>query len=370
MNLRRWQWMAARLDWAAFFAILLLLAAGIAFIYSAGYRGEDHPPAEFYRKQLGWCALGLTIFLTAAAGDYRRLGPQAAWLYVVALGLLGAVLLFGLKVYGARRWLVLFGQRVQPSEFAKLATILALARYLAAPATDPRANSTLAVAGLLVAAPFLLIALEPDLGTALTLLPVAATLLVVAGAPWRKLGVLALCGLLLLPAGWFLLGEYQRNRLLVFIEPGRDPLGAGWNSIQSGIAVGSGGFWGKGYLQGTQNVLGFLPRTVAPTDFIFSVIAEEKGFVGSVALLALYAIVTAGGIRAAHRAPDPFGRLLAAGLTALLYFHVFTNIAMTIGLLPVTGLPLPLVSYGGSFLAAALLALGWIQSVFIRRVEP
>jgi len=369
MNPRTWLRAAARMDWAAFLAVLLLLAVGVAFIYSAGYRGEDHPPAEFYRRQLGWCALGLAIYLAAAASNYRRIGAQAAWLYVVGLGLLVSVLLFGVKVYGARRWLVLFGQRVQPSEFAKLATILALARYLAAPATDPRANSTLLVTGLLVAAPFVLIAVEPDLGTALSLLPVAGVLLIVAGVPWRKLGVMALAGLLLLPAGWFLLGDYQRNRLLVFIEPGRDPLGAGWNSIQSGIAVGSGGFWGKGYLQGTQNVLGFLPRTVAPTDFIFSVIAEEKGFVGSVALLALYAIVAAGGIRAAHRAPDSYGRLLAAGLTALLYFHVFTNIAMTIGLLPVTGLPLPLVSYGGSFLAAALLALGWIQSVYIRRVE-
>lgn len=370
MNTRRILRLLARMDWPSVLAILLLLGVGVAFIYSAGYRGEDRPPAEFYRKQLGWCAIGLAVFAAAAVSDYRRLGAQAAWLYLVGLALLAAVLVFGVKVYGARRWLVAFGQRVQPSEFAKLATILALARYLAAPATDPRAWATLLASGLIVAAPFALIVIEPDLGTGLTLLPVAAAMLIAAGAPWRKLGALALLALPLLPLAWGLLDDYQRNRLLVFLDPGRDPLGAGWNSIQSGIAVGSGGLWGKGYLQGTQNVLGFLPRTVAPTDFIFSVIAEEKGFVGSAVLLALYAIVTAGGLRAAHRARDNFGRLLAVGLTALLYFHVFTNIAMTIGLMPVTGLPLPMVSYGGSFLVAAMLALGWIQSVYIRRETP
>ncbi len=358
---------ARRLDWPAMMAILLLLAAGVAFIYSAGWRGEDAPSTGFHRRQIGWCAVGLAVFFTAALTDYRRVGAQAYGLYAVGLATLVAVLFLGVKVYGARRWLDFFGQRVQPSEFAKLATILALARYLAAPATDPRSRETLIVAALLAGAPFLLIAAEPDLGSAATLLPVTALMLLAAGVPARTLGAIALGGLALLPLGWLALGDYQRSRILVFLDPGRDPLGAGWNSIQSGIAVGSGGLWGKGWLRGTQNVLGFLPRTVAPTDFIFSVIAEEKGFAGSLALLALYAIVLAGGVRAALRARDPFGRLLAAGLTALLFVHVFVNIAMTIGLAPVTGLPLPLVSYGGSFMAAALLALGWIQSVFVRR---
>lgn len=358
---------ARRLDGAVLAAVLLLLAAGVLFIYSAGGRGDGAASAGFHRRQIGWCAVGLAVFFAAAFSDYRRAGARAYGLYAAGLAALVAVLFLGVKVYGARRWLDFFGQRVQPSEFAKLATILALARYLAAPASDPRSRETLAVAALLAGLPFLLIAAEPDLGSAATLLPVTAIMLYVAGVPARTLGAIALVGLALLPAGWLALGGYQRSRILVFLDPGRDPLGAGWNSIQSGIAVGSGGLWGKGWRQGTQNVLGFLPRTVAPTDFIFSVIAEEKGFAGSLALLGLYAVVLAGGCRAALRARDPFGRLLAAGLTALLFAHVFVNIAMTIGLAPVTGLPLPLVSYGGSFMAAAMLALGWIQSVFVRR---
>ncbi len=356
-----------RLDLVSVVAVLLLMAIGIAFVYSAGYRGEDQPVAGFHRRQIVWCAIGAMVFVVAAVADYRRIGAQSAGLYAAGLAALVLVLFFGIRVYGARRWLDLLGQRVQPSEFAKLATILALARFLSLPHVDPRAPSTLAVSALITGPPFFLIAAEPDLGSALALIPITAALLIVAGVPWRTLGLLALAATLVLPIGWFALGDYQRDRLLVFFDPAHDPLGAGWNSIQSGIAVGSGGLWGKGFLRGTQNVLGFLPRTVAPTDFIFSVIAEEKGFVGSAAMLGLYAMVIAGGLRAAARARDKFGQLWATGLTTLLFFHVFTNIAMTIGLMPVTGLPLPFISYGGSFMMTAALAAGEIQSVFIRR---
>jgi len=369
MNLRRGIQRVLRMDAVPAAAVLLLLAAGIAFVYSAGWRGEDQPVAGFYRKQLGWCAVGLAVFLAAALTDYRRAGAPAAGLYALAMATLVAVLFFGVKVYGARRWLDFFGQRVQPSEFAKLATILALARYLASPGTDPRSWGTLAAAGAIAGVPFVLIALEPDLGSALTLLPVVAALLVVAGVPARRLGLIALAGLLLLPADWWLLDGYQRDRVLVFLDPGRDPLGAGWNSIQSALAVGSGGRWGKGWLQGTQNVLGFLPRTVAPTDFIYSVIAEEMGFLGSLGLLALYALVLAAGARAALEARDKMGRMLAVGVTSLLFCHVFVNIAMTIGLLPITGLPLPLISYGGSFMVSTMIGLGFVQSVYVRRYQ-
>jgi rod shape determining protein RodA len=165
------------------------------------------------------------------------------------------------------------------------------------------------------------------------------------------------------------LDDYQKERILVFFNPGRDPLGAGWNKIQSEIAVGSGGLTGKGYLKGTQNVLGYLPRTVAPTDFIYSVIAEEMGFLGSSLILALYAAILVAGVRVAWRAPDTFGRLLTMGVVTMLFSHVFVNVAMTIGLMPITGLPLPLISYGGSFMLSTMLALGMVQSVNIRRVR-
>jgi rod shape determining protein RodA len=222
---------------------------------------------------------------------------------------------------------------------------------------------------LILSIPFLLIVKQPDLGTAMTLIPLAVAMMFVAGVPTRYLVILGLVGICLLPVGWFALGDYQKERIMVFFDPARDPLGSGWNKIQSEIAVGSGGIAGKGYLKGTQNILGFLPRTVAPTDFIFSVIAEELGFVGSALLLSLFATLVVGGLRAALRARDKFGRLLAVGVVVLMFFHAFVNMSMTIGLMPVTGIPLPLISYGGSFMVCTMVGLGLVQSVYVRRVR-
>jgi rod shape determining protein RodA len=270
-------------------------------------------------------------------------------------------------VHGAARWLSVFGLRVQPSEFAKLATVVMLARHLAHPVRRPEKLSSVARAGLLAVLPFALIAMEPDLGTATVLIPVTAAMLLTAGMTFRMLLLFLAGGLAALPASWFLLGDYQRERLLTFIDPGRDPLGAGWNKIQSELAVGSGGLTGKGFLEGTQNVLGFLPRTVAPTDFIFSVIAEEAGFIGSALVLALFAVMISCGMSTALTARDRFGQILTVGLITMLFVHVFINTAMTIGLMPITGLPLPLISYGGSFMVSTMGALGLIQSVYVRR---
>lgn len=356
-----------RIDTLAFCASMALAVIGILFVYSAGYRGEGAEAAPFYRRQILWVLVGLVAYAGATWVNYRHLSEQSWWLYAGGVLLLVLVLLFGIRVYGARRWLAFFGLQVQPSEFAKLATILALSRFLGRPDLNRNSIWTLVTAGAIVAPVFLLIAMEPDLGTAAMLLPITFVLLFVAGLPLRRIGALVLVGLLLLPAGWFVLGDYQRERVRVFLDPGRDPLGSGWSKIQSQIAVGSGGLRGKGYLQGTQNVLGFLPRTVAPTDFIFSVIAEETGFAGSMVVLSLYAIVLARGIRTSIKAREKTGQLLAAGMTTLLFSHVFVNIAMTVGLLPVTGLPLPLISYGGSFMVSAMLGLGLIQSVHVRR---
>ncbi len=368
-----------RLDGLLLFAVLALCVAGILFIRSAGM----HSPirAGLYVRQIGWVVVGATMFVGLALTDYRRILEQAPWIYLLSLGLLVWVLVAGDMVNGARRWLRLFGTPFQPSEFAKIAAVVMLARFLGRPDLDARRFSVVWKAGLIAIVPFLLIAMEPDLGTAIVLIPVTGVMLFLAGVPLRTLAALVLpaVGAVLL-MGWIaaerpelgarVLDEYQLKRIQVFLGVERDPLGAGWNKIQSGIAVGSGGMWGKGYGAGTQNTLGYLPQPVAPTDFIFSVIGEETGFAGSAVLLALYAALLAGGLRAAGRAPDRGGRLLAAGLATHVFTHVFVNIAMTIGLLPITGLPLPLISYGGSFMIATMLGLGLMQSAGLHRRAP
>lgn len=357
----------ARLDWLSLAATFALMVVGVLFIFSAAYqthRGEIQP---FYRKQILWCVIGLISYLTVAAIDYRRLAAWSGALYGMGALLLVAVLFVGVKVNGAYRWLNVGGIYVQPSELAKLTTVILMARVLSRPGISLRRPSTLYGTLAIAALPFGLIMMEPDLGTAAVLAPVTVVMLFAAGVPLRYLLLLAVVALALSPAGWFALGDYQRERLLVFLDPGRDPLGAGWNKIQSEIAVGCGGLWGKGFLKGTQNILGFLPRTVAPTDFIFSVIAEEAGFMGGVGLIGLFAVMFTRAMHVAAVARDRFGQLLTVGLATLLFAHVFVNIAMTIGLMPITGLPLPLISYGGSFMVSSLLALGLIQSVYIRR---
>lgn len=366
-NLALTRQLLRRMDWGLVAAISGLIALGVLFIYSASYRGSDLPMSPFYRRQILWFLAGGVVFVALLVLDYHRLGEASWWLYGISLVLLALVLLFGKTVYGSSRWLNLFGMNIQPSEFAKCATLVLLARFLSRPGRDLQSPRCLVQVGLLTAIPFFLILKEPDLGTAAVLMPTMMVMLFAAGVPLRSLGLLVALGLLLVPFAWFGLGEYQQSRLLVFFDPARDPLGAGWNKIQSEIAVGSGGLTGKGYLKGTQNVLGFLPRTVAPTDFIFSVIAEEMGFVGSALVMLLYIAVLIAVIRAALLSRDKFGRLLAAGVAGMLFCHVFVNIAMTVGLMPITGLPLPLISYGGSFTISTMMALGMVQSVYVRR---
>jgi rod shape determining protein RodA len=367
MNWDQARRLIGRMNWGLLLAALLLMGLGVLFIYSAGYKGEDQPVAPFYRRQILWVGAGLAVYFMVLLFDYHRLGEASWWIYIMGVVLLVLVLATGKRVYGAVRWLDLFGMQVQPSELAKLATLLVLARYLSRPGREPAQPGTLLAVAVIVGIPFLLIIKEPDLGTAMVLVPMAVALLFVAGLPARSLLVLVAAGALLLPVGWFTLDDYQKNRILTFLDPGRDPLGAGWNKIQSEIAVGSGGLTGKGYLNGTQNVLGFLPRSVAPTDFIFSVIAEEMGFVGTALVMSLYAAVLTGILRAAMVARDKLGRLLSVGMGVVLFTHVFVNIAMTVGLMPITGLPLPLISYGGSFMLTVMAGLGMVQSIYVRR---
>jgi rod shape determining protein RodA len=311
--------------------------------------------------------------------------------YSCALALLVMVLAVGRMMYGSKRWLNFFGMSLQPSEAAKLALLMTIAWYLSRPGLDMKRWSTIGVVLALTVVPVALILKQPDLGTAIVCLPIAFSMLFIGGVSLRKFGLLVLAGLL---AGGFLLGsvlvprwmgmdeesqkrvftrvthlkEYQWRRLVVFVDPASDRKGAGYNSWQSSIAVGSGGLTGKGYMQGTQSSLGYLPRTVASTDFIFAVIGEELGFAGGVGVLGLFAVIIACGMQAAAQARDRLGRLICTGVTAMMFAHVFVNIAMTIGAMPVTGIPLPLVSYGGSFMLCMMASLGLMQSVYCRRL--
>ena len=369
MNENKPRFLLLKIDWLFMIAMLGLIAVGILFIYSASYRNDNEWMTALTRRQVVWAVAGLFCFFGVVLTDYRTLAENAWWIYIVCLILLVMVLFMGVKIYGSYRWLNVFGIQIQPSEFAKIGTMLVLAKYLSPPSREMGSLKTFfSVFGLMLI-PFMLVLRQPDLGTALMLFPVALALLFVGGVPMKYLVVLGVIGLSLAPLGWFVLDEYQKERILVFLDPGRDPLGAGWNKIQSEIAVGSGGLGGKGFLMGTQNILGFLPRTVAPTDFIFSVIAEESGFIGAAFVLGLYAVILSCGIRAAVRARDKLGRLLAAGVTTSLFCHMFVNIAMTVGLAPITGLPLPLISYGGSFMVCTMASLGLVQSVYVRRID-
>lgn len=365
-----------RFDWMMFIAIVALLAMSCLFIYSADNRDADHVLGGLANRQMIWALVGLGCYGLAATFDYRKLNSLHWWIYLAALISLVLVLFIGMSIYGAHRWFSFGSITVQPSEFAKLAVIFTLAARLSNPSTDVEGFKTFIIMFVLTGIPFLLIAMEPDLGSAMMLVPIVVLLLFCAGIPLRPLLLLMGTGvtLIIVLVIWLLffpescpLEEYQKNRILVYLNINQDPLGAGWNKLQSQIAVGSGGWFGKGYLKGTQNILGFLPQTVAPTDFIYSVVAEETGFAGSSLLLMLYTIVVVRCMRVAVVARDLFGRLLAAGISVLIFSHVFINIAMTIGLMPITGVPLPLMSYGGTFMVSTMTALGLVQSVCLRR---
>lgn len=362
-----------RFDWIFVLTMLALMVAGCAFIYSASHALET---LRMFKMQILWCLLGLGVFTGVSIFDYRDLRRFKIPFYCAAVFLL-IVVFFCPSQSGAHRWIPLPGFNMQPSEIGKLAVILMLAGIVGDPAHDVRDWKTLGMCFAAAGFIFVLIAAEPDLGTSLVLVPVTIMILYCAGLSMKPLWIAFAVGLVMLAVIYFwmkidadsfpILEEYQKMRIKVFLNLANDPLGAEWNSTQSQIAVGSGGFGGKGFLKGTQNMLGFLPKTVAPTDFIFSVIAEESGFRGCAVLLSLYGLLLTRAMHAAMVAGDLFGRLLAAGVTALVFCHVFVNVAMTIGVIPITGLPLPLISYGGSFMLIMMAALGLVQSVYVRR---
>jgi len=401
------------LDWAMLGASGLLILIGLTTVYSATSVPGAHE--GLWVRQLAWLGLALLAGWVAASLHYRAHDSLAYPLYAISLVLLVAVLVFGTSAYGAKRWLEFGPLRFQPSEFAKIATVFVLARRLSHPKLDLTQFRDWFPPILLALAPFALVAKEPDLGTSLSFLATLIAMLFWAGMPAGRLvlglspGFTLILAFLLDPRRgpfWIVLGvglvmllvvlrprrlllaatlvvhlavgfgmpivkarlhDYQLRRIETFLNPGQDPQGAGYQIIQSRIAIGSGGLFGKGWLKGTQKGLSFLP--MRHTDFVFAVVGEERGLLGALTVVLLYGVIIIRGYRLAAVARNGFASLLAVGLVTAFFFHVLVNILMTIGWAPVTGLPLPLLSYGGTALVVNCVQLGLLQNVALRRQE-
>lgn len=356
-------WNLRRLDWALLGLVFVLAFIGFAVLYSANRSVSVSTP--YYAKQATFFVFGCFVALLIACLDYRFIVSLGPMIYVVFLGLLSAVLAVGHVAKGGRRWLDLGIVGFQPSEYTKLAVIIMLAWYFAKIGRRIQRFPYFVLTFVIIAAPGALIFKQPDLGTALTLGPIAVAMLYAAGCRTRHLIICALLGAAAVPVAWGHLEDYQRERVMTIINPSADPQGSGYHTIQSMITVGSGGLNGKGYMQGTQTYLSYLPEH--HTDFIFSLLAEEFGFVGSCIVLALFLVLLLRGLQIARGASEAGGTLLGTGVVTLLSFHVFVNIAITIGLLPVTGIPLPFLSYGGSFYLTTMTSIGLLLSVNARK---
>jgi rod shape determining protein RodA len=298
--------------------------------------------------------------------DYHWLLGQVPVFYGASVGLMLVVFLVGEQVFGSRRWIPVGGGfRFQISEFAKIMVILLVARCLAEMKSETLGGGDLAKLGGLLAIPVALVMKQPDLGTSLTYGAIAGAGVLLTGLRWKYLVAIGLLGLVMVPVGWYLLKDYQKARLVSFVDPERDPQGSGYQIIQSQIAIGAGGMWGRGVTHGTQTQLRFLP--VPHTDFIFSAFAEEHGFVGVVFALLLYFLLVMQIVENAQTAPDRVGMFICMGVCACLLFHVLVNVGMVVGRMPVTGIPLPFMSYGGSSTLTFFMMLGLVNNVRLRR---
>ena len=353
-------------DWLLLGALLVLTGIGIAMIYSTTYVVVGDHAGPQVRTQTYALVLGLIALFVFLVIDYRLLAENSLVLFGGLIALLLFVLFKGSTQFNATRWIEIGPFNLQPSEFGRIALALVLATYFGENRRGARNMGDLVVGGLFTAVPVLLIARQPDLGTAVTLIPVFFGIAYLAGMRLRLLGVIALIAVLMAPLAWqFALKDYQKSRITTFLDPEQDPRGDGYQQIQARITVGSGGLTGKGFMQGTQGQYKFLP--VAHNDFIFSVLAEEQGFIGVLAVLGLYLFIILRSLEAARLSKDRLGAYLVAGIIAGFSFQVIYNIAMSAGLAPVKGITLPLMSYGGSSLIAALAAFGLILNVRMRR---
>lgn len=343
-------------------ALILLLAMGLAMVYSATRNTEGLEDST--RRQAIFVAIGLALMFALATVDYGLLEPITGGIYALVIAALVAVLVIGRVTHGAQRWIDLGFMLFQPSEFAKLALVIFLARYFSEHSEDIKSGRVFLVSLGVALLPMILIYLQPDLSTALLLGAIWLGMAAIAGVNMAYVGALAGAGLVAAPAIWYSLHDYQRLRVLAFINPAADPQGTGYNVGQAMIAIGSGGWLGKGFASGTQSQLHFL--RVRHTDFIFSVLAEELGFVGALVLFALLGLLLWRLIRVAGVARDRFGELIAVGMAVYIFVQAAVNIAMNMALIPATGIPLPFVSFGNNALLSLLLGLGLVQSVALR----
>ena len=362
----RWGDIRSYTDIPMLLITLVLFGLGVSAIYSAGMSMQHgNAVSPFAFRQLLWGGLSAVVYVAILKLSYRSFIKYVVPLFAATTAMFVVLLVVGYTSKGAQSWFNLGFLRVQPSELGKIVFALALAELCSRiPPTDLHG---IGVAVLVSGVFIVLILLQPDLGSALVYSVMLFSVLLAAGAPAKFLFGMIGCGLAMLPIGWFILKPYQRLRLMVFIDPMVDPQGAGYNVIQSRIAVGSGGLWGKGFLQGTQGKLHFLPEP--HTDFIFSVFAEEFGFIGSMFVITLFVLLLWKIVSTAIYAKDPKAKLMCVAIAAWLWFQVTESVAMSMGLAPVTGLPLPLFSYGGSSLLAVAAALALVQSVVIVEKE-
>ncbi|NVM20754.1 MAG: rod shape-determining protein RodA [Desulfobacterales bacterium] len=356
-------------DWVLLALTFILEGIGILTLYSAVNPNADMANLQslLYLKQWYWICIGTTAMISMFIVNYKWLNRWAFSVYAFSLVLLVAVSFLGKEVSGSQRWLVLGMFSFQPSELVKITLIIMLAQYFSGRASEKGWTlHDLWKPLVWTLIPFALIAKQPDLGTGLIVLLIAASITIFVKIEFRSLMFLTGSGVFVSSAAWFFfLKGYQKQRILAFINPETDPLGAGYHIIQSKIAVGSGLFLGKGFLKGTQNALSFLPEQ--HTDFIFSVLAEEWGFFGSALVVVLYLFLVIWGLSIAMRSKEPFGTILAVGVTCMIFWQVIINIGMALGLLPVVGVPLPLISYGGSSLVSTMIGLGLLMNISMRR---
>ena len=354
-------------DWILLLLLILIAGISVANLYSATAAIRNTGGSQIFFKQIYWYLIGFTVLLLMTTFDYHLLERLAFPAYLLTLGLLILVLLIGEVRSGSQRWLEFGGFSLQVSELAKIVLILTLAKYFSEQGMDRASRlRDLWQPFLLIIIPCVLIGIEPDLGTALLLAIVSFSIILFTKVHRNSLIILIAATLSAAPLMWFFLfKEYQQRRILSFISPNADPLGASWQVNQSKIAIGSGQFIGKGYLDGTQTRLHFLPEQ--HTDYIFSVLAEEWGFVGGVILLSLYLLLILWGINIAKNSMDRFGSIVALGIVTLVFWQLFINVGMITGLLPVVGIPLVLLSYGGSSIVATMAGMGLLMNISMRR---
>jgi rod shape determining protein RodA len=348
-------------DWILLIFVLLICGVGVVQIHSAT---EHTKFAGAHIRQIYWVVGGVAAMFLVSLMNYQVLLDQVHWMYIASIASLMSVMIFGQKYLGARRWIKLpGGQHFQPSEWVKLILILAVAKYFSDLHQKELSWPDFFKAGAIVGVPMLMVLRQPDLGTALTYLPIAIMGLFLGGLRWKQAVIVIVAGGLMMPLAWHVLKPYQRERLVSFMQPEADSQGSGYQVIQSLIAVGSGGIWGSS--EGSQTHLAFLP--VPQTDFIFAALSEEHGFVGALGVLLLYFIVLMRLTQNAQTAPDRAGTFVVMGVVAVLSFHILVNVGMVVGFMPVTGIPLPLMSYGGSSVLFMFLALGIVMNVRMRR---